>query len=680
MALYKRIMIALIIATIWLYTIAEAACVRDDSSIAVLQRETGDPLRFCRFWIDTAVETEGSPLSGLSARNLSEACRCVLGVPAWVSTTTSSFPAVARATGPCGREEKQVVSVRNAFIHPARFCSYYNLRPRENSPLQDVRASRFSSVCSCAARSPTILKEARLAPTSSIRTTSAAITTTTVLQTTSSVRISTFSSTSTIAPPTTTSTIPSTSTTAISSSAVPPFTTSSATSTIESVITEISSASLADAAATTSATPSATASQTISTSSASPFFVHVNEQHRPWHYQYHQRLDDTIKCFWEQFGLASIGYQFPSFKYESLFFCSVYSSFHFDFKVDVPIVFDKLGSLSPKYVLLLSVDIFYIHSTQSSIVISIERSGHQSLAPNININDVDFHCCRFGFFLNYSDSNFSNFSPYDSKHNECAFHDIDIKHYVYVNRHILFAFKVLIASHFLVSVHILVYHSDECNGIFELTGLILELIYELVAIHFIHNDDFDRPSPHSDTQDYWSDLRLTRSTSIRACINACALVPACQAAVYVKQGATGDCFFSSTADRARGPFPSNIVAFSAERAPGQSCVSTSAAVCPQADLGFYRNPNGVSYKVYCGVAYQTNVLEDLGLYQNAQTFVQCLQVCDATLNCIGISFAYGPLLGTPQCRLKGARTNPILSLTLGYNVDSAFLARDTLRT
>lgn len=187
----------------------------------------------------------------------------------------------------------------------------------------------------------------------------------------------------------------------------------------------------------------------------------------------------------------------------------------------------------------------------------------------------------------------------------------------------------------------------------------------------------------SDTQDYWSELYHTRTESAWECINQCATFETgteCQAAVWVNQGFDGDCYFSSDADRSRGPFPGNIIAKGAERLDGTSCISTTTPTCPGADGTFYRDFNGVSYKILCDRAYQAYFEDDLGPFPGVTSYTECIAACDNNNDCKGITWNYGGSPASPECRGKWEMFDEVLSpvLNLGHNADSAFVASDML--
>ncbi|GAM89318.1 hypothetical protein ANO11243_073550 [Dothideomycetidae sp. 11243] len=180
----------------------------------------------------------------------------------------------------------------------------------------------------------------------------------------------------------------------------------------------------------------------------------------------------------------------------------------------------------------------------------------------------------------------------------------------------------------------------------------------------------------SDTQDYQAGFYTSTAVSMLDCVQQCDRYTAtpCFAAVWVKSGqAQQFCYLNGpTTASANHMFPAGIVATSAIRINGTSCLSTVSPTCPQADGTYYRDTSGVSYGIKCGYDYGGN---DISSNTTRTSLSDCMSYCDSVSGCVGVTWVYGGTQKSPVCYAKSARNSQATAnSTYTYRVDSAWLA------
>ncbi|KAF4549188.1 Hypothetical protein D9617_23g006030 [Elsinoe fawcettii] len=161
--------------------------------------------------------------------------------------------------------------------------------------------------------------------------------------------------------------------------------------------------------------------------------------------------------------------------------------------------------------------------------------------------------------------------------------------------------------------------------------------------------------------------------TMEKCIDYCDTDPDCKGVSYAYNGTYRTPFCYPKYKMTDAPLNSSVYKYKMDSAVKISRpVYKALGACPAVDNTNFYDKLGNTYKISCGVTYDDN---DIVQKDGMKNLEECLNSCDSTDSCIGVSYAYGGYYGSnPACFLKSAQNaNPRNASAFSFSVDSAFL-------
>ncbi|KAF2219086.1 hypothetical protein BDZ85DRAFT_269103 [Elsinoe ampelina] len=160
---------------------------------------------------------------------------------------------------------------------------------------------------------------------------------------------------------------------------------------------------------------------------------------------------------------------------------------------------------------------------------------------------------------------------------------------------------------------------------------------------------------------------------MEACINFCDTDPDCKGVSYAYNGTYKTPFCYPKYQMTDVPLNSTVYKYKMDSAVKLSKpVYKALGACPAVDKTNFYDKQGNTYRISCATTYDDN---DIVQKDGMKNLEECVNACDSTAGCLGVSYAYDGYYGNnPACFLKSAQSaNTRSSSSFSFTVDSAFL-------